>query len=101
VRQVYNILYLISDLGGVITGFMVFCGVFLYPISEFSFYLKISKRLFLARTKDESFFKHSKGNVHDHTHCELERSQTMTSEISKHREIKISNLDKLRLFVSK
>ena len=56
-RDVYNILDLIGDLGGVLEIFVLFFNIFVGPISEFSFLLKAIEKLFLAQTKDPSIFK--------------------------------------------
>jgi len=39
-RQVYNVLDLLGDLGGVVEVVMVFFGIFLYPLSKHNFVLK-------------------------------------------------------------
>ena len=44
-REVYNVLDLLSDLGGVLEIISLVLGVFILPISEFSFILKAAKRL--------------------------------------------------------
>jgi hypothetical protein len=56
-REVYNLLDLIGDLGGVLEVIIAFFGLFIYPISEFSFFLTALERLFLARTVDKTLFK--------------------------------------------
>ena len=48
-----------GELGGVIEIFIVTFGLFLGPISYFSFILKATKELFLARTDDINMFKPS------------------------------------------
>lgn len=39
-RKIYGFFDLIGDLGGVIEVFLVFFGLFIYPISEYSFDMK-------------------------------------------------------------
>ena len=56
VRVVYDLLMVLGDLGGVTEVIMICFGFFLYPISEHSFYLQAIKKLFLARTRNESLF---------------------------------------------
>ena len=53
-REVYNVLDLIGELGGVIEIFVVFFGVLIFPISKQSFILEASSQLFKARTKDKN-----------------------------------------------
>ena len=55
-REAYTILNLVGDLGGVLEVFLVLLGIFIYPMSEFSFYLKAMERLFLAKIKSPDFF---------------------------------------------
>ena len=55
-RKVYNILDLLSDLGGVLEIISLLFGFLILPISEFSFILKAAKRLYMVRAKDQSLF---------------------------------------------
>lgn len=52
-REVYNILDLLGDLGGVLEVIEVVIGFFLVYISEFSYNLEVMGKLFVARTKEE------------------------------------------------
>ena len=56
-REVYNILDLIGDLGGVLEVIIFVFGVFLFPISEFSFVMKALEKLYLARTSHSTLLK--------------------------------------------
>ena len=47
---------MLRDLGGVTEVIMLCLGIFLFPISESSYNMMSTKRMFLARTKDEKFF---------------------------------------------
>ena len=58
-REIFNAIDLIGELGGVIEIFIITFSVFLGPISYFSFILKATKALFLARTDDQQMFKPS------------------------------------------
>ena len=51
-RQVYSLLDLLGDLGGVTEVVMILFGFLLFAVSEHSFRLKASHQLYLARTKD-------------------------------------------------
>ena len=55
-RDVYNILGVLGDLGGIVEVIMIIFGFFLFPISEHSFYLKAARMLYYARTKDDKLF---------------------------------------------
>ena len=57
IRYIYGILDILGDLGGVTEVIMILFGFFLYPISEHSFVLQALRRLYKARTTDESLFR--------------------------------------------
>ena len=59
-REVYNLLDLFGELGGVIEIFIISFGVVLYPISKHSFILNATKILFKAKTTEKNLFKISK-----------------------------------------
>jgi hypothetical protein len=59
-REVYNLLDLVGDMGGVIQVITIVFGIILYPIAEESFNLKAASQLFRARTNDNDLFKNSK-----------------------------------------
>ena len=50
VREVFNMIDLIGELGGVIEVFIMLFGFFLFPVAQFSFVIKATKMMFLART---------------------------------------------------
>lgn len=56
-REIYSLFDILGDLGGVTEVIMLLFGFFLYPISEHSFSLQALKRLYKARTVDDSIFK--------------------------------------------
>ena len=55
-REVYDLLALVGDLGGVLEVMIRIVFIFIGPISEFSFLLNALQQLFLARTTDTSLF---------------------------------------------
>jgi len=55
-RAVYNLLDLLSDLGGIDIFLFTFFARFLLPISKHSFILKAIKKLYMARTKEKDLF---------------------------------------------
>lgn len=57
VRQVYNLLDLIGDLGGVIEIFMLLMSFIVSPISQFSFNMEALYTLYVAKTSDANLFK--------------------------------------------
>jgi hypothetical protein len=50
------LLDLLGDLGGVTEVMLLLFNFFLLPISQHSFVVKMMKKLFIARTKDEDLF---------------------------------------------
>lgn len=52
----YNSLDLLGDLGGVTEVIMIFFGFILTSVSEHSFYLTATSKLFFARTSDSTIF---------------------------------------------
>lgn len=100
-RTIYSILDLLSDLGGVLEVFLGFFGVFLYPLSEFSFYLKIAKRLYFARTKDADLLDDVTKDAEDPDHKFHKHNEKLDKEIMMHKKIKLKTFDKVRLFISR
>jgi hypothetical protein len=56
-REVYNLMDLVGDLGGVFEVVISIIGIFMFPISNHSFVFKALEKLFLARTLDTSIFE--------------------------------------------
>ena len=52
----YCLIDLLGDLGGVTEVIMLMFGFFLYPISEHSYVMRATSRMFLAKTKDNKLF---------------------------------------------
>ena len=63
-RTTYNLLDLLSDLGGVTEVFMMVIGFFLVPIAEHSFMINAVKGTYLAKTRQENLFE-EKDRYHD------------------------------------
>jgi hypothetical protein len=59
-REVYHIMDLIGDLGGVFEVIITIFGIFVFPMSQHSFVMKALEKLFLARTLDNSMFVKTK-----------------------------------------
>ena len=56
-RIIFGWFDLLGKLGGITNVMMLLFGFFLFSISEHSFILKASKKLFIARTKNQNLFK--------------------------------------------
>lgn len=59
-REVYNSVDALGDIGGIIEIIFIVFGSLFLPISRHSFYLKASRFMFFARSRDEKLFL--KGN---------------------------------------
>ena len=59
-RQVYGLLDILGDLGGVLEVIMVVMGALLMPIAEHHFTLQAAKRIFMAKTTDPKLFLNKK-----------------------------------------
>ncbi len=52
----YNFIDLLGDLGGLTEIILLSFGFIFFPISEYSFYLKAIRHLFLAKTSKDDIF---------------------------------------------
>ena len=55
-RRIYDIVAVLGDLGGVTEVMMLAMGCLLYPISQSSYKMMSTKRMFIARTKNDELF---------------------------------------------
>lgn len=55
-RRIYSIIDLMGDLGGVMEIVMVAFGIFMYGISEHSFYTRAIKKFYKVKTSDNKLF---------------------------------------------
>lgn len=94
-RRIYSLFDLLGDLGGVTEVIMICFGFMLYPISEHSFYLKAFKKLFIAKTEDETIFiqKKIKSKVQ-----KKDIKNAKTKEMQ-HRQINISLGSSIKLYL--
>ena len=62
-RKIFGWFGLLGKLGGITNIFMIMLGGLMLPISEHSFILKASKKLFTARTKDDKLLLADPRNI--------------------------------------
>ena len=55
-RKIYDLVAVLGDLGGVTEVITLIMGIILLPIAESSYNMMSTKRMFLARTKDDGLF---------------------------------------------
>ena len=96
-RDVYNCFDLVGDLGGVSGIFVTLFGYICYPYAHYAYNLKVSKKLFKARTKDKNMFnsKYKHKCIKDNT-----ISAKMLKELDKHYTIALKKKDYIFLFWS-
>lgn len=111
-RKIYCLIDLLGDLGGVTEVIMLMFGFFLYPISEHSYITRATQRLYLARTQDGKLFeKITKDDIDSKEYAQKidksllqegnEDEEKFRKNIRKHRVIKISFWDNLKLYITK
>lgn len=92
---------MLGDLGGVTEVIMLCLGIFFFPISEASYNMMSAKRMFLARTKDNEFFKEVDEEAKKKkflTDLPDGIRSKLKNEISKHRIIRITPFDKIMYY---
>jgi hypothetical protein len=99
-RVIYDIVALLGDLGGVTEVIMLVMGIILFPISESSYNMMSTKRMFLASTADDELFVEPDEEVKKRKfisdqHIKGGIKAQLEEEIKKHRVIKLSRKDKL------
>lgn len=107
-RTVYNFLDLLGDIGGLMEIFVLIFGVFLFPLSTFSFTLKAFEKLYLIRTNQSNLISVKslkKNNKNRYLTKKVpipeEIKGTKEEEIVKyHHPIKLNMFQKFKLFFS-
>lgn len=99
-RKIYDIVALLGDLGGVTEVITLVLGCLLFRISKSSYNMMSTKRMFLARTKDDELFdeadeKNKKKWFLTDTSMPPGIQKKLKQEVQKHRVIKFSIKDKL------
>ena len=99
---------LIGDLGGVLEVITFIFGIFLFPVSEFSFIIKALEKLYLARTSQTGLFKNDKMKKKNNK-TKFKTMKTMTpskfkdttveSEANMHYPIKLRLCTILKLYI--
>ena len=97
-RKIFGWFGLLGKLGGITNIFMIFLGGIMQPVSEHSFILKASKKLFIARTKDDNLF--AQDDKYQAQIALKPLNNKSKIELAKHRPIKIRLKDSLCLFCS-
>ena len=112
-RKQYTVIDALGQLGGLMSVLMATCRAFMFPISRHMYYWNAIKRLFLARTSDDTLFlKEKKGRqrsgsekmitkyfnpenygIQNKLVCQVKK------EIKKHKLIRISIFDSFLLFL--
>ena len=96
----------LGDLGGIFEITMIVFGFFLFPMSEHSFILRAARLLYFGRTKEQLLLDNSRNPdkheklekwMNTNKYTELKCSY-LQSEISKHRIIKLTLVDNIKLF---
>ena len=96
-RQVYNILDLMGDLGGVLEVLVFIFGLFLFPISEHSFTMKAISILYLARTENKNVFQKAKSSKKKTRNLKTQvpsifKGTPVEKEVRNHHAIKVSTV---------
>lgn len=99
-REIYNFFDLLGDLGGVTEVIMIAFGFVLYSISEHSFYVTASQKLFFARTEDSTVFESStkKSKYLSKDMYPKDSTTREIKELEKHRYISIRMCDNMMLY---
>lgn len=69
----------LGDIGGVAEVLTYIIGILLFPISEFSFFMKASQLLYKANTKDDKLL------LNDPNMTQIECENTIDSQFPNHR----------------
>ena len=94
-RESYIIFDVLGDLGGVIEILVFLFGIFLLPVSEYSFNMSAISRLYYVKSKDHTeFFDKQSTLISDIEN----RSLNNSSEDKTYENPKLSTLNELKLF---
>lgn len=109
IRKVYGFSDALSKLGGMLSVLVSTIRVLIGPIAQHMYYVMAIKRLFFARTNDESILKSSKernADIHivkylDHQRygVKMELDRPLQKEIAKHRLVRLRRTDVILLFL--
>ena len=85
---------------------MIVFGIFLFPISEHSFYLHAARLLYLAKTDDATVFKEAENKVGNEKYLDPQSfpkslNDSEKRQIKTHRPIVLSAYDNVMLFTSR
>jgi hypothetical protein len=101
-RISYDCIGIAKDIGGLTNVLLVMFSLLIYPMANYSFFLRAIKRLYFAKTSDKKLFEfykkkhnHIFQNFYEKYDCNLTDFQ-----ISKLRIIDFSNFDSFCLFLA-
>jgi hypothetical protein len=106
-REIYNILDLVGDLGGVLEVLLTLFGIFMFRISERSFVLKALEKLFLAHTVQTNIFvkkaqsKNKKFKGLKVPTPEEYKNKVIEDHVKQDYPIKLSSSNKLKLILNR
>ena len=99
-RAIYGFLDLLGDLGGVTEVIMITFGIIFFPISEHSFIMTATKKIFMARTNEPDLFLQPKEIEFDKKFVNVKKkSRRVSKELAKHKEIRVRISDNVLLYL--
>jgi hypothetical protein len=108
-REIYSLLDLLGDLGGVTDVLVFLVGGLIFPIAEHHFIMKYLQKMFLVQTKEDHLFlefkpvenskkKFMSKNLKDSIPANLKDSE-FEKEVSEHRGIRLGFKDFILVFI--
>lgn len=82
-REVYNLIDALGDIGGIFQIVLIVFGCIFLPISRHSFYLRASRFMFFARSRDTNMFV--KGNENE------QKAENLAKYMNQHEDVPIDN----------
>ena len=110
-RACYSLLDIIDEIGGFTQVIFIVCAFLLSPISKHSFFLKATKKLYKAKTNDNTIFGQSSTklekltkskSIKRHSHAKIMENAILAnlkSKFNSHRDIKINFKQSLKLYI--
>ena len=95
-RQIYDIIDLLGDLGGVMEVLLFVFGFIFFPFSEHNYIIRALQKLYMARTTNDKIFKRRRIDTK-----EFNLSKKDHGEIKSHKAIKLSSVKFLKLYFNR